>query len=735
MVKRAKITIRGTVQGVGFRPYVFKVAAGCGLRGYVANTPTGVDIEVEGENAEGFIERLIKHPPALCSIEEASIEILPLKGYQGFTIKKSPGGTAPSTQISPDISICGDCLNELLDPNDRRYLYPFINCTNCGPRYSIIKAVPYDRRNTTMSEFPMCEDCRTEYVNPENRRFHAEPIACEACGPALALVPPTLKYTGVSAAPIESVIRLLKQGAIAAVKGIGGFHLICDALNGDAVRTLRERKKRERKPFAMMAATINSCREFAHISDKEEALLTSPRRPIVLLKQKASQLSPLVSGGVALHGLMLPYTPLHYLLFYHPLGNNPVHIPHFKALVVTSGNHAGEPVITDNDEAADRLSGVADVFLLNNRDIYMGSDDSVVRVRGDGMPMFMRRSRGYVAEAVLINGDGPEVAAYGGDLKNTFTVVKGNHALPSPYHGDMENLRTMEFFNRNLKNMSSIFGINPAIAVCDAHHGYQTNAMATEGGTGQPILIQHHHAHALSVMAEHRLTGDALAVVLDGTGYGTDGSMWGGEVLIANPYGFTRAGHFKYMPLPGGEKAAKEPRRMAVAYVADAFGHGARDALKAIGYTARHGEEFVDAILKIIPIREFSPLSSSAGRLFDAVSSILALVDINTYEGQAPMELEAIISSGVGGSYPYDISDGAVVDFSAAIRAVVSDVIGGVDRGKIAAIFHNTVINAVIDLALRISNTSGLRDIILSGGVFQNAYLLDNTVRRLKALG
>ncbi|WP_420265746.1 carbamoyltransferase HypF [Candidatus Magnetominusculus dajiuhuensis] len=736
LVKRAKITVRGTVQGVGFRPYVFKMAVGCALKGYVANTPTGVDIEVEGEDAGGFVDQLLKRPPALSSIEEAYIEFLPLKGYEDFTIRKSPGNAAPSTQIAPDISICGDCLNELLDPNNRRYLYPFINCTNCGPRYSIIKAVPYDRKNTAMSGFPMCEDCCGQYANPEDRRFHAEPIACDKCGPALELDLPNRHYTVAAAAPIESVIRLLKQGAIVGVKGIGGFHLICDALNGDAVETLRKRKKRQKKPFAMMAATVDSCREFAHISDKEEALLTSPRRPIVLLKQKASLLSTLVSGGVGYHGLMLPYTPLHYLLFYHLSGScKSAEVPHFKSLVVTSANHPGDPVITDNDEAVSKLSGVADVFLLHNRDIYMGSDDSVVRVRQDGTPMFIRRSRGYVAEALLIDGDGPDVVAYGGDLKNTFTVLKGNHALLSPYHGDMENPGTMEFFNRNLKNMSEIFGINPAIAACDAHPGYITHAMAKEGGAGRPILIQHHHAHALSVMAEHQLTADAVAVVLDGTGYGADGNIWGGEFLIANPYGFKRAGHFRYMPLPGGDRAAKEPRRMAVAYVADAFGDGALEVLEAIGYTARHGGEFIDAILKIIPIREFSPLSSGAGRLFDAVSSILAIVDINTYEGQAAMELEAIISPEVSASYPYRISDGGIVDFSGAIEAVVSDVVEGIGRGWVAACFHNTVINAIIDLAMRISNSAGLRDVILSGGVFQNAYLLDNTIRRLKALG
>ncbi len=719
------------MQGVGFRPYVYKSAVTCGLKGYVANTPTGVDIEVEGDNAEGFVEQLKKDTPPLCSIDETHIEVLPLlKGYRDFTIKKSLGNSPPFTQISPDISICGDCLRELLDPNDRRYLYPFINCTNCGPRYSIIKSVPYDRENTTMSGFQMCEDCRGEYGNPENRRFHAEPIACERCGPALTLVLPGRKYAAATETPIGQVIELLRQGGIAAIKGIGGFHLVCDALNNDTVKRLRERKKRQSKPFAMMAATTDSIKEFARVSDKEEALLTSPRRPIVLLRKKESAVSPLVSGHVSQHGFMLPSTPLHYLLFYHPSG-----LAAFKALVVTSGNRTGEPIITENDEALDKLSGVADAFLLNDRDIHMGCDDSVVRITEDGLPIFIRRSRGYVAEALRLDVDGPEALAYGGDLKNTFTLLKGHYAIPSPYHGDMENLGTVEIFNRNLNNISAIFGITPAIVACDAHPGYAAGAMAIERNAHETIFIQHHHAHALSVMAEHGLSGDAVAVILDGTGYGADGNTWGGEFLVTNPCGFTRAGHFKYMPMPGGDKAAGEPRRMAVAYIADAFGDRARHVLNTLGFIERHGEEFIDTILRIIPIRELSPLGSSAGRLFDAVSSITASADINTYEGQAPMELESIVLPWVGESYPYGILDGAIVDFSATIKAIVSDVIDGVDKGRTAAMFHNTVVAAVSEMTMRICDTTGLKDVLLSGGTFQNAYLLDNTISRLKTLG
>ncbi|MBF0459404.1 MAG: carbamoyltransferase HypF [Nitrospirae bacterium] len=735
MVTLAKITIRGTVQGVGFRPYVFKKAQRSKLNGYVANTPTGVDIEVEGEDAEGFIETLRTDAPPLSSIEEASMEVLPPRGYHGFSIRDSIDGPPPFTLISPDISVCGDCLDELTDPNDRRYLYPFINCTNCGPRYSIIKSVPYDRKNTTMSGFQMCSDCRSEYGNPEDRRFHAEAIACEKCGPVLTLVLVNRNYAEVSTSPVESVIRLLKQGAVVAVKGIGGFHLVCNALDDNAVRRLREKKMRSHKPFAMMAAAINSIKEFAHVSDKEEELLTSLRRPIVLLRKKDGTISPQVSGRVSLHGFMLPYTPLHYLLFYHPLDNSPAEVPHFKSLVMTSGNYSGEPVITCNDEAVDKLSAVADAILLNDRDIYMGCDDSVLRVRQDGSPIIIRRARGYAAQALLLDRDCPEIVAYGSDLKNTFTLVKRSHAILSTYHGDMGNVNTIEFFNRNLKTMSSIFGITPTIAACDAHPGYVTRAMTAEGNAAEIILIQHHHAHALSVMAEHGLTGEAIAVVLDGTGYGADGSVWGGEFLVAGMDGFKREGHLKYVPLPGGEMAVKEPRRMAVSYVVDAFEDEAKDALTSLGFIGRHGEEFIDSIIRIIPLREFSPLTSSAGRLFDAVSSILGLAHINTYEGQAPMELESIITPGVSGSYPFAISDDGIVDFSLAIRAVVSDVTKGVDRGTVAAIFHNTVVAAVVDIVMRLSDTLGLRDILLSGGVFQNAYLLNNTISRLRELG
>ncbi|HXX81336.1 MAG TPA: carbamoyltransferase HypF [Thermodesulfovibrionales bacterium] len=761
MVARAKITLKGVVQGVGFRPYVYTLAESLQLRGYVTNTSEGVTIDIEGEQLAEFIARLPKDSPPLSKITSVSITPLPEYGYGDFRIIESreDNSQVPFTLISPDISICDDCLKELMDPRDRRYLYPFINCTNCGPRYTIIRSIPYDRPHTTMAQFSMCPQCDAEYHNPGDRRFHAQPNACPECGPGVTLMSsrhPDMK----SQAAMEKTIELLRGGRIVAIRGLGGFHLACDATNRDAVERLRERKRRSNKPFALMAPDRATIEHFCAVSEEEAELLASRRRPIVLLRKKeaVSLLPDAVSPHNRYLGFMLPYTPLHYLLFHQPFADRKDGIssgraPNFSALVMTSGNLSEEPVVSDNEEAHEKLQDIVDAFLLHDRDIFMRVDDSVVRAgyqksagndQKDGLPpekwrpsaLFIRRSRGYAPEPLALHSEGPEVLGCGADIKNTFTITKGGFAIPSQHIGDMENYETLHFFEECLENMKHVFRVNPVAMAHDLHPGYFSTQWALRQGV-QTYGIQHHYAHIGSVMAERGLRNKVLGVVFDGTGYGTDGNLWGGEVFVADVEGFERVAHFKYVPLPGGEKAVKEPWRTAMSYMLDAAGDEAIGYLEKIGFIEKYGRDRTEKIIRIAGSKELSPQSSGAGRLFDAVSALTGMCDTNTFEGEAAMALESLVSEGTEDDYPVNIilDTTMVIDFSHTILGIIGDMVSGVDKRLISTKFHNTVSNVILKTVARLRETFTLNEVVLTGGTFQNLYLLERTTRILAAAG
>jgi hydrogenase maturation protein HypF len=773
MAERAQIVVRGIVQGVGFRPFVYNLAGALGLKGYVTNTSEGVFIDVEGGKVTEFVHRLRTEAPPLSRITDLTATELPVHGYPDFTIRKSLDAAShlPFTLVSPDVSICDDCLRELIDSADRRYLYPFINCTNCGPRYSITLATPYDRPNTTMAGFTQCPRCSTEYHDPGNRRFHAQPNACPACGPQVefrASHPAFSKEQGGQGPEdgvqgIEAVrktITLLKQGSIVAVKGIGGFHIACDATNHDAVARLRERKRKSNKPFAVMSPDIESIKRFCVVSGREQELLLSIRRPIVLLNKKdRGGLSGAVSPHNKYVGTMLPYTPLHYLLFFHPLGFPSVdRKPHFQAMVMTSGNLSEEPIVRDNDEAFKKLSDIVDGFLIHNRDIFMRVDDSVLRVRKEGMGdrggenpgpntpdsgrLFIRRSRGYAPDPIALTDDGPEVLGCGADLKNTFTLTKGNFAVPSQHIGDMENYETLKFYEECLANLKAVYRVRPEAMVHDLHPGYLSTRWALEQGARERDVtlfpVQHHYAHVGSVMAEHGLTQDVIGVAFDGTGYGTDGNLWGGEFLLADIDGFERKGHFNYVALPGGEAAIRDPWKIAVSFIMAAAGEKTGEELSRAGFVKRYGKETVGQIMTVARAPEFSPLSSGAGRLFDAVSALVGVCDRNTFEGEAAMALESLTEEGIEDEYPVEFNSKngyTIVDFSPTFIAIIEDMSRSVPQGLIATRFHNTVASVVRSMVDRIHETTGFKSVALSGGTFQNRYLLNRVWNTLSSEG
>jgi hydrogenase maturation protein HypF len=761
MAERAQIVVKGIVQGVGFRPFVYNLAAALGLKGYVTNTVQGVFIDVEGGKVFEFIRRLRAEAPPLSRITDLTITKLPVHGYDDFTIRKSmdSGERLPFTLVSPDVSICDDCLRELTDPSDRRYLYPFINCTNCGPRYSITRSTPYDRPNTTMAVFTQCPLCSREYHDPTNRRFHAQPNACASCGPRTSYkaLSPEFKVKDEDNS-IQAAISVLQQGGIVAIKGIGGFHIACDATNREAVTRLRERKRKSNKPFAVMCPDMQSIEKFCHVSEGERDLVSSIRRPIVLLTKNDSRaLSDAVSPKNKYLGVMLPYTPLHYLLFFHPLtmpSND--HKPHFQALVMTSGNLSEEPIVRDNEEAFKKLSEKVDGFLVHDRDIFMRVDDSVVRVLteepgarreessrsniGDPGLLFIRRSRGYAPDPISLSDEGPEILGCGADLKNTFTLTKGNFAVPSQHIGDMENYETVKFYEECLENLKAVYRVKPQALVHDLHPGYLTTRWAIEQAAREPSIklfsIQHHYAHIGSIMAEHGLATQVIGVALDGTGYGTDGNLWGGEFLIAGIEGFERPAHFKYVALPGGEAAIRNPWKTAVSFIVDAAGDEAWEHLTRAGFVKRYGREAIRQIMLIGRVPEFSPLSSGAGRLFDAVSALVGVCDCSTFEGEAAMALEALTVEGIDDEYPVGsaFENGAmVIDFAPTFFGIIGDMHRSTPLELIATRFHNTVASVIRSQVNHISESSGINNIALSGGTFQNRYLVKrvrNTLSR-----
>ncbi len=841
---RTRLRVRGIVQGVGFRPFVYGLAARYELAGHVGNDADGVFIEVEGADdaLAAFRAALTDEAPPLSHIESVTAQAMSLRGETAFVILESRAGADVRAHIPPDVGICDDCLRELYDPDDRRYRYPFINCTHCGPRFTIITGIPYDRATTTMAAFTMCPACAAEYDDPRSRRFHAQPIACPDCGPRVwweersALNPAPERrvrlgeglpdgrgaprpYSGSplpaahsasrhkdmdarrsgeglgmraeSDAAIAAAQAALRAGKIVAVKGVGGFHLACDATNDAALATLRERKGRVDKPFAVMVRDLDAAREIAHIDDAEAALLTSRQRPIVLLRKRAGSaakphlssgephpptpspytergikgvrsLSAGVAPGNPLVGVMLPYTPLHYLL----IGETP--------LVMTSGNLSGEPIAIDNDEARERLAPLVDGFLMHDRPIHVPCDDSVLRIH-DGGELPIRRSRGYTPYPIRLPIAGASVLAVGGELKNAFCLTHEGSAFMSQHIGDMENLETLQAFERAQAHLCALYNARPQAVVCDLHPGYATTewAQAHSARAGVPLIrVQHHHAHIAALMAEHGMDGtqQVIGVCLDGTGYGTDGAIWGGEVLLVDDDGFTRAAHLKYVPLPGGDAAVRRPYRMALAHLW-AAGIAWEDDLPPVRACPPNERR---VLLRQLEAGIATLPTSSMGRLFDAVAALLGVRQVVTYEAQAAIELEGMASVGADGAYAFGVDEetdadearlvptpdavsvgtrhassvstpslyterGAggevVIDPAPMLCAIVADLRAGVAPGVIAARFHTGVAEALLAVCARLREAGQGERVALSGGVMQNAFLMNALLARLRAHG
>jgi hydrogenase maturation protein HypF len=719
--ERRQIRVRGIVQGVGFRPFVYNLAEKLGLAGYVLNSSAGVLIEVEGEpgQIERFVRELNENPPPLAQIEDVAIASLEAAGYTAFVIRESvdePGQLAP---VSPDVSTCPDCLSDLQTPGNRRFGYPFTNCTNCGPRYTITRMIPYDRPLTTMACFPMCERCLREYEDPSNRRFHAQPNACPDCGPSLTLSVETDNPI------IHEVRQLLRQGRILAIKGLGGFHLVCDPSNDTAVQLLRERKKRSDKPFALMVPDVAAAEKLCVVSDAERAALASVRRPIVILARRPdAPISQALAPGNNTLGVMLPYTPLHHLLFDETL----------SALVMTSGNLSEEPIVTGNREAAQRLQSIADAFLFHNRDIHTRVDDSVARVFA-GKERVLRRSRGYAPHPVTLGFPVAEILACGAELKNAFCLTKDRHAFLSQHIGDLENYETLVFYRETLDRMQRLFRIAPTAVAYDLHPQYLSTKLALEMTEVQQIGVQHHHAHIASCMAENGIADRVIGVAFDGTGFGTDRKIWGGEFLVADFAGFERRAHFRYIALAGGDRAVREPWRLGLSYLLDTFGAQV-DSLD-LPLWRRVPPKKIATVRSMIERRINTIETSACGRLFDAVASIVGVRDEVNFEAQAAIELEACALPDVDASYPFEISAGDPwqIDVRPMIDSIVRDVLAAKPAGWIAAAFHNTVVAIVIEVCLRLRSLEGIDRVCLSGGTFQNVYLVESAVASLRAKG
>jgi hydrogenase maturation protein HypF len=721
-----KLSVNGIVQGVGFRPFIYQLANRHGIKGEVANTSSGVAIHVEGirEDIESFCIDMEKHQPPLAQVTEINSISNTVVGFEDFLITKSSAQASRSTLISPDVTVCKDCLTELFDPSDRRYHYPFINCTNCGPRYTIIADVPYDRPNTSMQRFTLCKRCQAEYDNPSDRRFHAQPNACPDCGPHVSLFDRFGKHIAGKNA-IQKTAELLRQGHIVAVKGLGGFHLAVDAENHDAVVRLRKRKHREERPLAVMSREVQRIRQYAHVEPEEEALLYSIQRPIVLLRKKEhNALSEAISPLNRYIGAMLCYTPLHYLLLNCD----------FTALVMTSANKSEEPISIDNEEAFNRLSGISDYFLTHDRDIYLRCDDSIVK-RTAGSNRLIRRSRGYVPTPVFLKKPVPQVLACGAELKNTVCLTKENKAFLSQHIGDLKNLEAHKFFNLTIEHMKRILDIDPEIVAYDLHPDYLSTRYAQALGDIEKIPVQHHHAHVVSAMAENSLEGPVIGISLDGTGYGTDGKIWGGEILVVEPSRFERAAHLSYVPMPGGGSAIKEPWRMAVSYLFETFGQELR--VLDLPLVKHIEEQKAQMVIEMITKQINSPHTSSLGRLFDGVSAIIGLRNHVSFEGQAAMELEMIAGQRTTTTYDYEwVSEGVHrILIPPIIRGITQDMAKGVPLPEISRKFHETLIKMFSELCRVIRKERGLNRVVLSGGVFQNSLLLSGLVEALEKTG
>ena len=722
-MKRAEIGITGIVQGIGFRPFIYNLAQKHSIRGWVLNNEKGVLIDAESEdgNLDRFIQDIPELAPPLARIESFDVKYLEPLGYSTFEIRKSEEAQEKFVLISPDVATCDQCLSELSSPKNFRYRYPFINCTLCGPRFTIIRDIPYDRHRTTMAPFVMCPVCQKEYEDPSDRRFHAQPNACSACGPSLHLEDTEGKE--VPGDPIVKTLDLLSKGRIIAIKGLGGFHLACDARNRDAVSSLRSRKFREDKPFAVMCQNLEEVKEHCEVNKEEGKLLLSVERPIVILRRKEN--SP-VTNAVAPYqdtlGVMLPYSPLHHLLLNSPL----------KTLVMTSGNVSDEPISYRNKEAIRRLSKIADYFLFHNREIHMRCDDSVTRIF-EGQPYILRRSRGYVPSPIKLSFPLEMILACGGELKNTFCLTRGQYAFMSHHIGDLENLETLTSFEEGIEHFKRLFYIEPKAVTYDLHPDYLSTQYALSIPDIPRMGVQHHHAHIVSAMAENGMEGDVIGVALDGTGFGLDGTIWGGEFIRSNLRDFDRLAHLKKVPMPGGSMAIKEPWRMAMVYLSEAFGD--ETTKLKIDLIRRIDPQKWDVLKRAIEKKINTPLTSSMGRFFDAVSSLLSVRDEARYEGQAAIELEMIADHGIKEEYPFHIQKDEkpmVVDSQEMIRGIVRDLIDGAPNSEISGKFHRTIARLIVETCETIRSKEKLNRVVLSGGVFQNIFLLSLVTEGLK---
>lgn len=708
----AEIRICGIVQGVGFRPFVHKAAEQFALRGFVRNTSYGADITVEGEAGavDAFVSSLEVSAPRLAYIESVDVKkSRSLDGLPSFGIAESEGGSEKRTLVSPDVAICDDCLRELYDKADRRYRYPFINCTNCGPRFTIIRDIPYDRKNTTMASFPMCESCAAEYGDIRDRRYHAQPDCCEVCGPELL-------FFGADGEPVagEAVAlarEYIRAGKIVAVKGLGGIHLACRCDDAETVMTLRVRKRRDEKPFAIMCRDVAEAEKYAEISAEEERLLTSHRRPIVLLKKRErSAFAHLSENGYI--GIMLPYTPVHYLLLEDRI----------SSVVMTSANISDLPIIYKDIEARKSLSGIADGFLLNNREIHTRCDDSLMWVYR-GHEYFARRSRGYVPYPLSMKKEMPPVLACGAEQKASFALSRGHHVFPGQHIGDLKNIETLDSFEAQIAHFENIFDIKPVSLVCDLHPDYMSTSYAEERAQRENIplyRVQHHHAHMASCMADNGYEGKCIGIVWDGTGYGTDGKIRGAEFLVGDFSDFSRCGTIRPITLPGGDRTTKEISRVAAALLDAA-------ALPCD-----------ESISKILRAGINCPEVTSMGRLFDGISALLGICSRASYEGQGAVLLEAAAEDNVDKVYPYSINknDGIYVfDWREMIRCIEADKANGVHVGKMSAAFMNTLVSFAARMCAKISQDTGIKTVALSGGTFQNMYILKRLDERLCELG
>ncbi|MDS0527531.1 carbamoyltransferase HypF [Clostridium sp. SHJSY1] len=728
-MKRFILRVEGIVQGIGFRPFVYNIAIHNDIKGWINNNSEGVFIDIEGEDEKVhiFLQELKNEAPSLAKIEKLIIKEEKLKYYTRFEIKKSQIYKGKITLVSPDIATCEECIQEIKNPTNKRYKYPFTNCTNCGPRFSIIKDIPYDRDKTTMEEFKMCMECEEEYKNPLNRRFHAQPNACKECGPKLWIE----DTNGVKVSvydEIEWTRKKLKEGKIFAIKGLGGFHLVCDAADENAIRILRDRKKRPHKPFAVMMKNIEATKKYCKVSFKEEEVLTGSKRPIVILEQLANNnLSELIAPHQKTLGVMLPYTPLHHLLFEDNV----------EALIMTSANVYGLPLEYKNKDAIKNLGSIADYFLQHDRDIYVPIDDSVVKIVNDDIYM-IRRARGYVPEPILIENM-KSIFACGSNMKNTFCISKENFLFLSQHNGDLENVETIEHYENNIEHFKNIFSFKPDYIAIDMHPNYTSNKFAQKYNL--PVIeVQHHHAHIVSSLAESGVNRKVIGIAFDGTGYGTDGKLWGGEFLLCDNKEFERLGHLEYIKMPGGEKAIKEPWRMGVSYIYETFKSGKWNSCNNLEQLQKvlvniYGKQSIN-LLPIIDAQINCPETSSMGRLFDGVSSIIGLNHVITYEGQAAIELESLIKNeGYKKSYNYNINidKGYVVEPYEIILGIMKDKVRNISDGVIATKFHNTIIKFAKEICNLIRKDRGINEVALSGGVFQNKYLLNGLIEELKS--